>query len=77
MSNLLELKDIIYGYEINSMEHSEGVVIAENIKDAKEKVIQAHIKWGYKKNEIDNIDVWRINKEAGYVFTNDVLQMRG
>ena len=68
------LNNKIYGYIANYFCGGKGIVIAENEDDAKRKVYETYLKHGYKKNELDELEVWEIT-EDNFKNNFDVLEI--
>ena len=74
----LKIKQLeLYGYCIDFISGGKGIVLAEDIKEAKQKVIKAYLKHGYSVSELSNVDVWKINRDDNNFFedSSDVLEV--
>ncbi len=64
----------LYGYNTDYYNGGKGIVLANNEEDAKQKVISAYIKYGYTKNELTELEVWKVTEES-FKDAPDVLEI--
>ena len=64
----------LYGYITDYYSGGKGIVIANNEKEAKQKVKAAYLKYGYFESELTDLQVWKIT-EAWFEDAPDVLEV--
>lgn len=64
----------LYGYNTDYCSGGKGIVIAKNEKEAKEKVVKAYLKHGYSKNELSELEVWKV-EDKPFNDAPDVLEI--
>lgn len=56
----------LYGYNTDFYSGGKGIAVADNKEEAKEKIINAYLKHGYSKNELSELEVWKIEDSLFY-----------
>lgn len=64
----------LYGYNTDYCQGGKGIVIANNERDAKQKVISAYLKHGYSESELTELEIWKVT-EKPFEDAPDVLEI--
>lgn len=72
------LKELVnvgcYGYVTDYYSGGKGIVLANSKEEARQKVMDAYLKHGYSKNELSELEVWKI-EESPFEDAPDVLEV--
>ena len=64
----------LYGYICDYWDGGKGVVIADSVEDAKEKVKSAYLKHGYSISDLEDLEVWKV-EDGLFDDASDVLEI--
>lgn len=64
----------LHGYNTDFYNSGKVIAVADSKEEAKEKIINAYLKHGYSKNELSELEVWKI-EDGPFNGSPDVLEI--
>lgn len=64
-----------YGYSIDHSGTGVGIVLAENEKDARAKIIKSYMKHGYIEDSFVDLEIWKLDNNCFFADSPDILEI--